>query len=41
MEQFNELTNFPVIIAQLNLSPIGTALIGVKFPQVSSPTALC
>ena len=37
MEQFykfNEPTNYPVIIAQLNLSLIATALIGVKFSQV-------
>ena len=38
MEQFNELTNYPVIIAQLNLSPIVTALIGVessrRFPSL-------
>ena len=32
---------YHVIIAQLNLSPIVTALIGVKFSQVSSHTALC
>ena len=30
MEQFNELTNYPVIIAQLNVSQSVTALIGVK-----------
>ena len=33
MEQFykfNELTNYPVIIAQLSLSPSVTALIGVN-----------
>ena len=41
MEQLNELTNYPVIIAQLNVSPIVTALIGVTFLQVSSHTALC
>ena len=37
MEQFykfNELTNYPVIIAQLNLSLIVTALIGVELSQV-------
>ena len=31
---FNELTNYPVIIAQLNVSLIVTALIGVEFSQV-------
>ena len=37
MEQFykfNELTNYPMIIGQLNLSLIVTALIGVEFSQV-------
>ena len=37
MEQFykfNELTNYPVIIAQLNLSLIVTSLVGVEFSQV-------
>ena len=37
MEQlykFNDLANYPVIIAQLIVSLIATALIGVKFSQV-------
>ena len=38
MEQFNKLTNYPVIIAQLNLSTIVTVLIGVissrRFPAL-------
>ena len=32
--KFNELTNYPVIITQLHLSLIVTALIGVEFSQV-------
>ena len=34
MEQYYKLTNYPVIIGQLNLSLVVTALIGVKFWQV-------
>ena len=37
MEQFykfNELTNYPVIIAKLYLSQIVTALVGVEFSQL-------
>ena len=34
MEQLNEYTNYPVSIAQLNVSLIVTSLVGVKFSQV-------
>ena len=36
MEQLNELTNYPVIISQLNLSPIVTALVlsSHRFPAI-------
>ena len=40
MEQLNELTNYPAIIAQLNLSPIVTALIVLSADIVEASSEL-